>query len=182
MRNIFTSISIFVLTLPAAVQAGLETRKLRCINKTPQTIALFDAHGGQILIAPHMSNSVTVYPAGAVVWMVTSAAQQAMQGRMFETNIRSNTSRLVFSQTEAGQIICTPELNVVNWLAMRAQLSISNFASGLSFGIVSADDGQAVYEADQGFCNNCFYSGVATTALLGALTAYKINTLLTARY
>jgi hypothetical protein len=175
MRFILSALSFFTLAGSLHAIAHPQTARLACINKTDQTIALFDEHGDQIFIAPHMNTTVTLYTPGVVAWMITTAPQQVI----YETRIRKDTNRLVFSQQKGYShlIICSPELNLFNWLCMRTELGIRNFASGLSFGAVAAESDEPTYNEDQSFCSKCFCAGVTTTSLIAAFIAYKMSNL-----
>lgn len=109
-----------------------DVRSVRCINNTNQTIGVFDFDGGQFFIAPHNSLSVRLYTPGNLQWMVPSGKDQHIK----ETLVMKKTSKVVFSES-VGQIICDPQLNLFNWLALRTKLLARGTASGLTFGLYS---------------------------------------------
>jgi hypothetical protein len=173
MLHIFALIFMAFSFQQADAMIANETRSIRCINKTDQTIAVFDAYGSQIFIGAKMSTTVTFYVPAMAQWMVTSAPRQTI----YETRIMKKTSKLVFSQHSSSpqQIVCTPELNLFNWLIMRTKLSVRNIASGMTLGLVSPDGDEQVCIQDQQFADNCFYAGLGSTALIALATCIKLN-------
>jgi hypothetical protein len=160
--------SLFVAQQTHAFQAP-DVRSIRCVNKTTQTICVFDASGAQVAIAPRSSRNVAFYTPGNVVWMVSSLPKATM----FETSLMTKASKLVFAELAPGHIICEPELNLINWLIMRTKLGAGSLTSGLTFGLVPCSSDEQLHNSDQQFSDGCFRLGAGIST--AALTAYIIK-------